>query len=683
LRVLLDPMSPTHTEKAIRDAEAMFRQKKTLKLYKSVSNFPTGLKITATATEALSRRASDKNHLDSLDRALKKLGELDMFAPGDSWEILVKKAIPFKEMFSAAIRVQANSSGEFQMASVVKMNLLDKGTLQVRDGLRDHAFADCDKCLDAVYDQWTEIMAAVNEGRAQEDNALNNFALTISAFMENLKLPTVFLKDVAPTDYIDRVAAPLDAAKNVVTTLRCTLQPLMANGQGIDPSDSGHLALYQLVVAAPTLLRVCQSYPEFRRVAEVRLGLMYDVKLNSIITPCLKAPQVWQAFAELVKNRLGLSKFAGDFSEVDVKMLTLAASELVNVATMFPEWWSRKVDISQDRLDFTEELSCPALVLLIAPRLFQLLHGSMALQGAALQAASSDDAATNFNVVLDNIKNLHLLGQVSKSDYNKMRPVKADSSASDFQTADDISSILDDFEGKRKALVKETIKQWVLNQSEHSVSMEGLASEAALVEVSNIIDQGCNDGSLNSALQAAQGKHSRQLHNACKDHEAFVETHNAIMSCMPDLDQDDKTLMATVDLERKAARTLNCTLAVIQAICRPLRADETRSSLARRARLMVATKVGITLQPNLDMYLNMIASELPAREQGTHGHAASPGKSAASSDGFTAFPEAASPGKSAASSVAASSAAPPSAAVTPAAKRAPPQKELPAKRQKK
>ena len=61
-------------------------------------------------------------------------------------------------------------------------------------------------------------------------------------------------------------------------------------------------------------------------------------------------------------------------------------------------------------------------------------------------------------------------------------------------------------------------------------------------------------------------------------------------------------------MDQLDARTVNCILAVVQALMRPLREQETHNSLARRACLMIASKPGVNLPPNLDMTLNKMAA---------------------------------------------------------------------------
>ena len=55
---------------------------------------------------------------------------------------------------------------------------------------------------------------------------------------------------------------------------------------------------------------------------------------------------------------------------------------------------------------------------------------------------------------------------------------------------------------------------------------------------------------------------------------------------------------------------MHCILATVQALVRPLKKDETRSSLARKARLMVASRQGVKLPANLDMLLNKMAATM-------------------------------------------------------------------------
>ena len=55
-------------------------------------------------------------------------------------------------------------------------------------------------------------------------------------------------------------------------------------------------------------------------------------------------------------------------------------------------------------------------------------------------------------------------------------------------------------------------------------------------------------------------------------------------------------------------RRLNCILATLQALWRPLKTGETRGNLARKARLLISSK-SVKLPPNLDLLLTKMAAQ--------------------------------------------------------------------------
>ncbi|CAE7786207.1 unnamed protein product [Symbiodinium sp. CCMP2456] len=167
--------------------------------------------------------------------------------------------------------------------------------------------------------------------------------------------------------------------------------------------------------------------------------------------------------------------------------------------------------------------------------------------------------------------------------------------------------------------LEKAIKELATEQVQHlqkailtsqEVVKGALNSDDILPAISSM-EKGCDATMLQKVLPIAASDHSKALHKQVKLLEALRDLLPIVQTMAPvilsDLGQDvlsmDKPLL-------DQARTMNCTLAVVQALARPLRPQETRAGLARRARLMVVSKSKegpINLPSNLDLMMNKVA----------------------------------------------------------------------------
>ena len=136
--------------------------------------------------------------------------------------------------------------------------------------------------------------------------------------------------------------------------------------------------------------------------------------------------------------------------------------------------------------------------------------------------------------------------------------------------------------------------------------IQSLLATEELASVRSTLQQGCDQAALNSLLPIAQSASTKQLHSEVKVMESSVESTKGL-SVLSELIPDDISSLAIDDTQFTLARTMICELAAVQGLTRPLRKDETRSHLARRARLMIVSK-NITVEKNLDLLLNKVAA---------------------------------------------------------------------------
>ena len=163
-----------------------------------------------------------------------------------------------------------------------------------------------------------------------------------------------------------------------------------------------------------------------------------------------------------------------------------------------------------------------------------------------------------------------------------------------------------------KQLATEQVQylQKAIMESQEAVK-GALESEEILQAVSSM-DKG-EATMLQDVLPIAASDRSKILHKQVKLLEALRDLLPIMQAMAPVLLSDVGQDVLSMDQPLlDQARTMNCTLAVVQALARPLKPQETRAGLARRARLMVVSKSKegpIKLPPNLDLMMNKVAGQ--------------------------------------------------------------------------
>ena len=146
-------------------------------------------------------------------------------------------------------------------------------------------------------------------------------------------------------------------------------------------------------------------------------------------------------------------------------------------------------------------------------------------------------------------------------------------------------------------------------------AMQDLLLTENLQKVGELLTSGCDQSILATLLPISQAEESRKLHSSVKKLECLAECAKQLQ-LLKDLVPEELQKMHVKDSIYNSARALNCELAAVQALARPLKQDETRGGLARRARLMIVSKEGVSIQRNLDMLLNKVAAENPNKNLG-------------------------------------------------------------------
>ena len=101
---------------------------------------------------------------------------------------------------------------------------------------------------------------------------------------------------------------------------------------------------------------------------------------------------------------------------------------------------------------------------------------------------------------------------------------------------------------------------------------------------------GCTQEILQQLLPSAQSPASRDLHGAVKQLELLHDVVDILQGLPMIHDELSEAKAFAKDSRFEEGRSLNCCLATIQALMRPLKSGEQRGQLARRARVMLVAK---------------------------------------------------------------------------------------------
>ena len=157
----------------------------------------------------------------------------------------------------------------------------------------------------------------------------------------------------------------------------------------------------------------------------------------------------------------------------------------------------------------------------------------------------------------------------------------------------------------------------------HRDNVKLLVESENVAKVIPALQQGCDNATMQSLLPTAASEASKGIHTHVKQLEVFRD----VMLLMKPMESFIEGVLQMDEEVYTNARSMNCILAVIQALTRPLITSkhETRAALARRARLMVVSKGKegtINMPSNLELMMNKIA--------GATEHEAAAGKTASS-----------------------------------------------------
>ena len=348
-------------------------------------------------------------------------------------------------------------------------------------------------------------------------------------------------------------------------------------------------------------------FSPFQSACERRFNFLVDSSLASWLEPLLKADKVAEFLAKMSPDSKTGDALSVEYLNATAASVAALAMPLVSeVATKCQKLLA---ELPYDKLkERAVELPAggihgPVWLICFMPSCLSIVK---ALAGVYLlqQAVSDGDAARamdplfceDFARAANEFDKMLTAVKAQLADSRMPLTVTAANSG--------IMVVLDKAAERWEAIVNEVAKLWISKQSQFNVSLGDLLARKEIADTERLINEGCPDN-LDSLLANAQSVASRDLHNMAKQFEVDLQCRKLLQGLK--LAPDTTAELMDLDLSRTQPKRLNVTMAVIQALSRPLKATETRGALARRARLMVGAKE-IQLPAALDLYLNKVAA---------------------------------------------------------------------------
>lgn len=652
MKLLLWPMSDTHMKEALDQKLTMFRATRTLKFHKALVNFPTGMEVMRVAAEASHQRTVDATKRNTLEKVLERTTRLATLSTESSLATLLQSKAPFADIFKSFHEVIGSASDAFITTHAATIKKVEDTIGTASMLLTQAAAREDDALLTQVFNSHAAVMTKANEGEHLEQMSPDGpeaLKKAVADFRSGVSKPAEVLKDIAKEADIAQAVQATDLKCVVVTAISLTFDTLLA-GSALDTTDTNLInLLHHVALPLP-----CPAFGEiagredFARQTTTRLQFMVEAAVMRSTSPLLKLPAAqsllnFYLYDGIMQVNLGDIDSKGverqALSMVLSETKVLTQSDLVTCFSLVSHlsenkqfktvimtkqmqaqlfilltpkvleetvnvWYALDIDIA---IDGVEALQVPLWLLFFLPRLLLLVVETLAV-GASLKVAN--DKPDDFAFYLEGVSNFERL-QAHLSDIDGKVPKAC--------LPEGNGVIACPKGAKVKAFIDEAshcltqnrtgfVAAWMDSQRKRNDSLANAMKEDGIPKVLAMIEAGLTGDSASMAeLQKIAGSQaSRALHSSCKSLDEAVEVQHKIVA-IKGLPAAEQQSLNELDFDQVQGRTMNCTLAVVQALMRPLRDQETRMSLARRARLMVASKAEVKLPPNLDMLLSKTA----------------------------------------------------------------------------
>lgn len=442
--------------------------------------------------------------------------------------------------------------------------------------------------------------------------------------MENLTSPTDCLSSLVDGKELVRVLAGSCEVTNLAKVLKLSVGALV-EGAAVDPSNSDENlgALISILLDPSEGVKSLPGFADFRKAAETRILAMVRKALVDMASPLLKSVGARKMLAFLDSKGPGLS---GSFQiEADKESLDAAQKAGEAIAKTFNSWLHKqlpdfgasmcpeKTEEQGEAADDPTGLASTDLeiwMVCILPRCLKVFQLSdVALQSEVSLLGDLKVGAQKYEEFVKEIVTAHAELQEFKS-HVLVTDVGDGSEGKKILATNKFAKAV---EGNISGAASGVVKGVLGLQSTLRGELDAFLKDEALCQTEALIEQGCSDRNMDRLLEIAQSKASRGIHNSMKQFEHLSEIFIALdgLKQLGDLTDVWKSVQGGGQSVNEAAvvkgKELNCALATIQALWRPLKSGETRGALARRARVMITSR-GVKVQPNLDLFLTKKAA---------------------------------------------------------------------------
>ena len=386
--------------------------------------------------------------------------------------------------------------------------------------------------------------------------------------------------------------------------------PVLVQNQAFDETDENLLALVDLLMEPGEAAKKLQAFETFKAKVFSHLRNMLQRKVIIFLGPLMSQ----KAFKDLLPAVLGQSGTNCEIVPASGHELQLA--KLADIATtgvsMFGALERLAVEeffVAETSADGGATTSKPLKtswwLICYFPRCCELMGRAMEFLTKAAEVSQK------------NVPSFETFVKVATSLENDINSFRAALQALEIPDECEglklnvIQKVCGLMETCLKSCVGGVVGDFVTSLEQTQSSMRISMDSERLASVTSAVEEACDLESIRTHLQAAQSGESRSLHTALKVMDGYEDIIKALAP-LKSICDEDLFQKVHVDQERvQKARSLNALLACIQALVRPLKADESRSALARRARVMIISRksLGVEIPVCLDLLLTKVGAD--------------------------------------------------------------------------
>ena len=606
LRALCDPMSRTFPAKALEEGMEWFRTNKSAKLHKSLCYFPTGVTILKKAADAVRQRASDDANVDVLRQLSATVTTLKSDAPvlAANLSQTVNDLKPIHERY---MRLRAACSKEF-LAQHANHAIEVETYLSVRrDALVSAVSQHSLESASSVLKCFVEFASESQKGECNIEEANKTFSAAAEGTLKSMLSPEAILASVVDLEVLAKHNTTYSELYKLVQVLQTTFKVVMSQKDKFDFRNDAMGALYKYLASPASCLHQLDGFAAFQHSCDITLFAMvgrtvqHDVLIdNGLIWEILEAlgstrPADTTAIANIWKDKAAPGEIA-----LAKSSLQSATEHGLNLLKATPYWLPRMVRCEGDDHSVEAELWLVAL----SPELANVALVAKDMMCEMPDFASEDSfhagkCVDTVNAV-DKTKAAaarfwHFFGTtVIGNDKEKSLPIKTFVDLIQEQCSTSLAMLVDGFIA-------------ACAKTKHTT--ENILCCKPLSGIWQAVESSCTETDLVEYMAIAQAPETRSLHECCKT----VDRYKLCKQKLKDnnhLLPEQRERLQQLDLKFQDANNVTVAMAAVMSLSRPLKQDETRGQLARRARMMQTAK-GASLPANLELLLNKHAAAMP------------------------------------------------------------------------